>query len=41
LLGALADDAGWNVFWITAAALSALGALAAAGLRRRPTDVLG
>jgi MFS family permease len=32
LLGALADDAGWDVFWITAAALSALGALAAAGL---------
>ena len=36
LLGALADDAGWDVFWVTAAGLSALGALAAAGLRRLP-----
>jgi MFS family permease len=33
LLGALADDAGWNVFWLTTAILSALGALAATGLR--------
>jgi MFS family permease len=32
LLGALADHAGWNVFWITTAILSALGALAATGL---------
>jgi MFS family permease len=36
LLGALADHAGWNVFWITTAILSALGALAATGLRTRP-----
>jgi MFS family permease len=35
LLGALADHAGWNVFWITTAILSALGALAATGLRAR------
>jgi len=28
-LGALADRAGWDVFWFTAAALSALGALVA------------
>ena len=28
-LGALADRAGWDVFWVTAAALSALGALVA------------
>ncbi len=35
LLGALADKAGWDVFWITAATLSGLGALAAAGLRSR------
>jgi MFS family permease len=28
-LGALADRAGWDVFWITAAALSAVGALVA------------
>jgi MFS family permease len=34
-LGALADHAGWDAFWITAAVLSALGALAAAGLRTR------
>jgi MFS family permease len=35
LLGALADDAGWDVFWITAAALSGIGALTASGLRVR------
>jgi hypothetical protein len=35
LLGALADHAGWNVFWLTTAILSALGALAATGLRPR------
>jgi MFS family permease len=35
LLGALADRAGWNVFWLTTAILSALGALAATGLRAR------
>jgi MFS family permease len=35
LLGALADHAGWNVFWLTTAILSALGALAATGLRVR------
>jgi hypothetical protein len=35
LLGALADKAGWDVFWITAAALSGLGALTATGLRIR------
>jgi MFS family permease len=34
-LGALADRAGWDVFWITAAVLSGLGALAASGLRAR------
>ena len=34
-LGALADHAGWDVFWITTAILSALGALAAVGLRTR------
>jgi sugar phosphate permease len=32
-LGALADRAGWDVFWITAASLSALGALVASRLR--------
>jgi MFS family permease len=32
-LGALADHAGWDAFWITTAVLSGLGALAAAGLR--------
>ena len=32
LLGALADHAGWDVFWITTAVLSGLGALAATGL---------
>ena len=32
-LGALADHAGWDVFWIATAVLSALGAFAAAGLR--------
>jgi len=32
-LGALADHAGWDVFWITTAVLSALGAFAAAGLK--------
>ena len=37
LLGALADAAGWNVFWATAAILSALGALTASGLRPRAT----
>ncbi len=35
LLGTLADHAGWDVFWIAAAALSGLGALAASGLRPR------
>ena len=35
LLGALADHAGWDVFWITTAVLSGLGALAATGLRAR------
>ncbi len=34
-LGALADHAGWDAFWLTAAGLSALGALTAAGLRTR------
>jgi MFS family permease len=34
-LGALADSAGWNVFWITTAILSAAGALAATGLRTK------
>ena len=34
-LGALADHAGWDAFWITTAALCALGALAATGLRAR------
>ena len=34
-LGALADHAGWDAFWATTAGLSALGALAAAGLRSR------
>lgn len=34
-LGALADHAGWDAFWITTAALAALGALAATGLRAR------
>ncbi len=34
-LGALADKAGWDVFWITAAVLSGLGAFAASGLRAR------
>ncbi len=32
-LGALADHAGWNVFWVTTAVLAALGALAASGLK--------
>lgn len=32
-LGALADHAGWDVFWVTTAVLAALGAFAAAGLR--------
>jgi MFS family permease len=32
-LGALADHAGWDAFWITTAVLSALGALTATGLR--------
>jgi len=32
-LGALADHAGWDVFWAVTAALAALGALAASGLR--------
>jgi len=34
-LGALADHAGWDAFWITTAVLCALGALAATGLRAR------
>jgi len=34
-LGALADHAGWDAFWITTAVLSGLGALAATGLRPR------
>jgi len=34
-LGALADHAGWDAFWITTAALSGLGALAATGIRPR------
>jgi len=32
-LGALADHAGWDAFWLVTAALAALGALAATGLR--------
>ena len=32
-LGALADHAGWDVFWVTTAVLAALGALAASGLK--------
>jgi MFS family permease len=32
-LGALADHAGWDVFWLTTAVLAGLGALAASGLR--------
>ncbi len=32
-LGALADRAGWDVFWLTTAVLAALGALVASGLR--------
>ncbi|HST25750.1 MAG TPA: MFS transporter [Gaiellaceae bacterium] len=39
-LGALADHAGWDAFWGTTAALSALGALAAIGLRpKAPPDL--
>jgi len=34
-LGALADHAGWDAFWLVTAALAALGALAATGLRAR------
>ena len=34
LLGALADQAGWDVFWGTTAGLAALGALIAATLSR-------
>lgn len=34
-LGALADHAGWDAFWITTAVLCALGAFAATGLRAR------
>jgi sugar phosphate permease len=34
-LGALADRVGWDVFWASTAGLSALGALAARGLRPR------
>jgi MFS family permease len=34
LLGALAGSAGWNALWATTAVLSALGAVAAAGLGR-------
>jgi hypothetical protein len=33
-LGALADHAGWDVFWGTSAGLAAVGALVAATLRR-------
>jgi len=32
-LGALADHAGWDVFWVVTAVLAALGALAASRLR--------
>jgi hypothetical protein len=34
LLGALADQAGWDVFWGTTAGLAAAGALIAATLSR-------
>jgi hypothetical protein len=32
-MGALADAAGWDAFWLAAAALAACGALMAATLR--------
>jgi hypothetical protein len=32
LLGAVAEEAGWDAFWVSAAALAAVGALVAATL---------
>jgi MFS family permease len=40
-LGALADHAGWDAFWITTAVLAALGALTAAGLGGRARGAYG
>lgn len=40
-LGALADNAGWDVFWITTAILAALGALFASGLRSPDGTIRG
>ncbi len=38
LLGALADRAGWDAFWLTTAALAAIGAVIAAGVPRLVPD---
>jgi MFS family permease len=40
-LGALADRAGWDAFWITTAVLCALGAFVATGLRARALTASG